>query len=197
MINLLLDSTNSFENFIPFIVLGVMFLIAIIIFVAITKRSKIGGKRGKALESEVDTKKSMALKIPFLSNMENNFMYNFQKVLPDEYVVYPKIHMEQLIMPYNNIAFYNIIKYRVLDFVVFLRKNMQPVVVIDIHDRTGVQKSIQEDDKLLSEALRNVGLPIVDYEVSQTYEPAEILGRFLDALDPLAIANLKKNRERF
>ena len=102
-----------------------------------------------------------------------------------------------LVTPYNNKDFYEIIKDRVLDFVVFLRKNMQPVVVIDLCDRTGVHKSIEEDDKLLAAALNNVNLPIVSYEIGQDYEPAVILGRFLDALDPLAIANLKKNRERF
>ena len=80
---------------------------------------------------------------------------------------------------------------------VFLRKNMQPVVVIDIHDRTGVQKSIADDDKYLGEALRNVNLPIVDFEVRQEYEPAELLRKFLDALDPVAIANLKKNTKRY
>ena len=105
--------------------------------------------------------------------------------------------MKSLINPYNNINFYNAVSNRVLDFVVFLRKNMQPVVVIDIHDRTGVQKSIEEDDKMLFMALKNVNLPVVEFEVRQDYVPAELLSRFLDALDPLAIANLKKNRERY
>ena len=198
MKNLLLSSA-SFEDFIPLIIIGV-FLVVSIVMILIIKRprkNKKGKKPSTQPGMEIDYSKSMALKIPFLNSMENNFMYNFQKVLPDEYVVYPKINMKSLINPYNNINFYNAVSNRVLDFVVFLRKNMQPVVVIDIHDRTGVQKSIEEDDKMLFMALKNVNLPVVEFEVRQDYVPAELLSRFLDALDPLAIANLKKNRERY
>lgn len=196
MKNLLLNV--SFLEFIPVIIVAVALIIAILIVVLMNKRSKNLIKSGKVKSpSDIDTTKSMALKIPFLTSSENNFLYNFQSVLPNEYVIYPKIHVEQVALPYNNVTFYNVVKNKVLDYVVFLRKNMQPVVVIDVHDRTGMQKSIEEDDKLLSTALANIGLPIVDYEIRQEYEPAELLSRFLDALDPLAIANLKKNRERF
>ena len=197
MKNLILEA-NALDNAIPFIVFGVLILIAVLIFVIMTKGKKkaLKSKKQKNI-SDVDTKKSMALKIPFLNGPESNFLRNFQSILPDEYVVYPKISMEKLVVPYNNKEFYDIVKYKKLDFVVFLKRNMQPVVVIDLHDRTGVQKSIEEDDKFLAAALRNVGLPVVDYEVRQEYEPAELLGKFLDALDPIAIANLKKNKDRY
>lgn len=194
MRNLLLDA-GSFEKFIPVIILLVFLILAVIIFVIITKKNTVNEKRVKT--KEIDTQKSMQLKVPFLNSMENNFLYNFQKILPDEYVVYPKVSIKQVILPYNNKTFFDYIHNRTLDYVVFLRKNMQPVVVIDIHDRTGVQKSIADDDKYLGEALRNVKLPVVDYEVRQDYEPAELLRKFLDALDPVAIANLQKNRERY
>lgn len=198
MKNLLLSGA-SLEDFIPLIIIGafIIFSIIIVLIIKKPKRYKKGKRPSTHTGVEIDYSKSMALKIPFLNGMENNFLYNFQKVLPDEYVVYPKINMKSLINPYNNINFYNAVSNRVLDFVVFLRKNMQPVVVIDIHDRTGVQKSIEEDDKNLFMALKNVNLPIVEFEVRQDYVPAELLSRFLDALDPLAIANLKKNRERY
>ncbi|MBQ7307386.1 MAG: DUF2726 domain-containing protein [Clostridia bacterium] len=201
MRNLLLEGASNFENFIPLIIIGVFVVIAIVVFLLMTRKGgKKKGKKGVSTTEnvgEIDYSKSMALRIPFLNAMENNFMYNFQKVLPDEYVVYPKVNMKSLINPYNNVNFYNAVSNRVLDFVVFMKKNMQPVVVIDIHDRTGVQKSIEEDDKHLSMALKNVNLPVVEFEVRQDYVPAELLSRFLDALDPLAIANLKKNRERY
>lgn len=181
--------------FIPLFVILFFIILAIILFIVISKGNI--NKERKIKSREIDTQKSMQLKIPFLNNMENNFLYNFQKVLPDEYVVYPKVSIKQVVLPYNNKTLFEYIHNRTLDFVVFLRKNMQPVVVIDIHDRTGVQKSIADDDKYLGEALRNVNLPIVDFEVRQDYEPAELLRKFLDALDPVAIANLKKNTKRY
>ena len=193
MKNLLLNST--LESLVPVFIVAGFLILAIVIFLLMTRKKK-KGSRIKHM-SDIDTSKSMGLRIPFLNSAENNFLYNFQSILPGEYVVYPKVSMQQLIVPFNNLNFYNAVKDRVIDYVVFMKKNMQPVVIIDLHDRSGVQKSIEEDDKYLGMALRNVGLPIVDYEIRQEYEPAELLGRFLDALDPVAIANLKKNNRRF
>ena len=193
MTNLLL--AEGITEFIPLIIVGSFLLLGIIVFIIIKKVNDPTSKRNAKIKtSEIDVTKSMGLKIPFLNNAENNFLYNFQRVLPDEYVVFPKVAFGAIATSGNNRPFYDAIANKTLDFVVFLRRNMQPVVVLDINDRTGLQASIEDDEKLLHQALANIRLPIVSYEIRQDYDLPALLGRFLDALDPLAIADLKKNR---
>ena len=196
MENLLLNASENKTSIVAIIIFLALLVIAIVCFVVIKKKSITVEKNPEDDLEAVDVRKSMSLNIPFLTKTEVKFLTEFQRVLPSEYIVYPKVPMSMIIIPNNNMQFYNVVKDRIVDFVVFLKTNMQPIMVLDITDSTGELKTIESDEKMIFSALENVNLPIVVYEIKQDYDPIALLEKFLDALDPYEIAQLKKSRER-
>lgn len=193
MFNLLLNSSNNI-SIAAVIILFVLMIIAVVVFIIVKKKFSYKPEEDKDNLETIDLYKSMGLRIPFLNNSELKFFNAFKNVLPDEYVIYPKLTLETIIVPYNNMQLYNAIKDKTIDFAIFMKVNMQPIAIVDILDGTGELASIADDDKLMFAALENVNLPIIEYEIKQEYEPVLLLEKFLDVLDPYQIAELRKKR---
>ena len=194
MINLLLETGIDTTGI---LILGGFLLIAIILFVVIKKRgsaAKIATAKVKLDDSAAQ--KSLRLNIPFLRPKERQFLEAFKKVLPNDYVVFPRVGVSDIVRPTIDTTLYNQIKERHLDFVIFLEKNMQPVVVVDLVDHSISENDIPLQDPIVSKAMQFVGLPVLEYQIKPEYDPTYLLSKFLDALDPINITELKnKNKQ--
>lgn len=170
------------------------FFVVSAVFVYVYLKRKINGNINKKVNVNNLSATGLSLNIPYLQKKEIYFLEVFSSVLPKEYVVLPRIGVDNLVKPFGNLLLYNHIRSKYVDMAVFLKKNMQPVVVIDLVDAGTGDSLIEEQDDGITKALKSVQIPVLSIAVKSEYDKGELLSIFLDVLDPVAIAELKKSK---
>lgn len=179
-----------------YLILGVSILVVFVvvaIFLGVKINQKMSGYHKDALDfSNVDAKSQLIRHIPYLWPKEFEFLEMFKSILPDGYLIVPKVGVDKIVKPHGSLVVYNAIKTKYVDFCVFQTRNMEPVVVLDCFYPSIADSTIKEMDKAVVKALDAVDIPVLKYEILDTpYDKAVILKTFLSALDPIEIAKLK------
>lgn len=178
------------ESLLTLIIFLIFLVIAVILFFIIKKLEKKRLANHKKIK--LDAKPKLKLNLPFLSNNEVKFLSVFQNSLPSDYVAFPKVVMHSLVKPDGSLVVFNEIKDDVLDVVVFLKSKMQPVLVVDIIDPARGDKALTKYNEYTEQSLKSVSLPVLNITLDHDYEKIELLNLFLDKMDPVTIAQLKK-----
>jgi len=179
------------ESILTLIIFLIFLVIAVVLFFVIKHLEKRRLASRKKIKS--DAKPKLKLNLPFLSNNEVKFLSVFQNSLPSEYVAFPKVVTHSLVKPDGSLVVFNEIKDDILDIVVFLKSKMQPVLVVDLIDPTKGDKTITKYNEYTVQSLKSVNLPVLSLTLDHDYEKIELLNLFLDKMDPVSIAQLKKN----
>ncbi len=174
-------------------VLAVFLILSITSYVMIKKKVEVSASKENINLDDINASKEVSVNLPYLSQNALNFLELYRKILPSTYVVLPKVRVGHILKPSGSKVLYNVCKEEFLDLVVFLRKNMQPVVVVDIIDMTYGNSSMFEINKEVALALKGANLPVVTEYIKEVYDNGLLLQGFLDALDPIALAQLKKS----
>ena len=180
------------ETLLTLIIFFIFLAIAITLFIVIKRFEKRRLDNRKKIK--LDAKPKLKLNLPFLSNNEVKFLSIFQNSLPSEYVAFPKVIMSSLVKPDGSLVVFNEIKDDILDVVVFLKSKMQPVLVVDLIDPAKGDKTITKYSEYTVQSLKSVSLPVLTLTLDHDYEKVELLNLFLDKMDPISIAQLKKNK---
>jgi len=178
------------ESILTLIIFLAFLVLAVVLFFVIKKLEKKRLANHKKVK--LDTKPKLKLNLPFLSNNEVKFLSVFQNSLPSDYVAFPKVIMHSLVKPDGSLVVFNEIKDDVLDVVVFLKSKMQPVLVVDLIDPSKGDKSETKYNEFTEKSLKSVNLPLLSLTLDHDYEKIELLNLFLDKMDPVSIAQLKK-----
>ena len=144
--------------------------------------------------AKFDDKPRLKLNLPFLTENETKFLAVFQNSLPSEYVAFPKIAMKSLVKPNGGLVVYNEIENDILDVVVFLKNKMQPVLVVDLIDLTKGDKLLSRLNEFVAKGLKSVNIPILEITLDHDFDRVELMNAFLDKMDPISIAQLKKSK---
>lgn len=174
-------------------------ILAIFVAIGILLGSRANKKMGNGTNKSVNVDKinfkgQLSKNTPFISAKELRVYEIFESILPEEYVAFPKVSVEKLLKPNNgHLLIFNSIRDKMVDMVIFKKSNMEPAVVVDIFDTSIAERGLQELDKMLSKALSSVNLPILKIEVKDNYNKNDMLAQFLDKLNPVALAELRKN----
>ncbi|MGN1208623.1 MAG: DUF2726 domain-containing protein [Christensenellales bacterium] len=175
--------------------LAVLILLAFVVaaFVVYFVIKKAESKRtAKNKKAKFDDKPRLKLNLPFLSQNEVKFLAVFQNSLPSEYVAFPKVVMSSIVKPDGSLVVFNEIEHNILDVVVFLKSKMQPVLVVDLVDPSKGDKSLTRFGEYTEKSLKSVKLPVLTITLDHDFERVELLNKFLDAMDPVSLAQLKK-----
>ena len=116
----------------------------------------------------------------------------FQNSLPSEYVAFPKVVMNTIVKPDGSLVVFNEIEHNILDVVVFLKSKMQPVCVVDLIDPSKGDKSATKFSEYVTKGLNSVKLPVLTITLDHDFERVELLNKFLEIMDPISLAQLKK-----
>ena len=142
---------------------------------------------------KIDVKSQLVKHIPYLWPKEVEFYDMYRTLLPKEYLMVPKVGVDKIVKPHGSLLMYNAIKTKYVDFCIFKRSNMEPVVVIDCLYPSITDSSIKEMDKAVKKSLEAVSIPVLQYEILDVpYDKDAVIKRFYDALDPVALAQLRK-----
>lgn len=129
----------------PFIVLGILAILVALF-----------SKKDKVINN-VFVKKDYLLNIS-----ERNFFELLQKLLPTEYVCYPQIVLNAIVSVKTDKAnfyrYFNQINKKIVDFVIFKKQYLEPVLVIEYDGHThNRQDRIQRDNKV-DNVLKTAGI---------------------------------------
>lgn len=173
------------------IILFVIFIaIAVTCYLLIKKYEKRQSK--KSVSAKFNDKPRLKLNLPFLSSNEVKFLAVFQNSLPSEYVAFPKVCMKNIVKPDGSLIIYNEIENEQLDIVVFLKTKMQPVMAVDLLDPSKGDRNSTKNNEFVTKSLKSINLPVLTLALDHDYEKLELLNMFLDKMDPVSIAQLKK-----
>ena len=178
------------ESILAIIILVGFVVLSVVLYLVIRRLEKRRVAKNK--KAKFDYKPKLKLNLPFLTGNEVKFLSIFQNSLPSEYVAFPKVVMHSLVKPDGSLNVFNEIKDDMLDVVVFLKNKMQPVMVVDIIDPMRGDKHETKYNEYTEKSLNSVGLPILNIVLDHDYEKIELLNLFLDKMDPVYLAELKK-----
>ena len=115
--------------------------------------------------------------------------------IPSTCVAFPKVGVDVIVKPKGSKNSYNSILNRYVDYVVFNKTTMQPVLYVDLYDDSINEQIIKEEDKNVENALKAVKLPKISIKVSENdkYDVDSLKYEIANAIDPVNLALLKKS----
>jgi len=161
----------------------------------------LGTRANKQMESQthatlsvdkIDFKNQFIKKVPYISQKEMRVYEIFEEILPVQYVIFPRVGVRKIVKQKGSIMVYNQIRDMYLDMVIFKRSNMEPVMILDIYDTSIAEMTLQEYSKVLAKTVASVNIPVMKVEISESYNKNELLSKFLDNLNPVALAELRQ-----
>lgn len=166
------------------------------IFLAIKTKNKMD-KDAKDIDfDKIDIRNQLVKHIPYLWPKEVEFYDMYRMLLPKDYLMVPKVGVDKIVKPHGSLIMYNAVKTKYVDFCIFKRSTMEPVVVIDCYYPSITDSTMKELDKAVAKSLEAVNIPVLKYEILDVpYDKDAVIKRFYDALDPVSLAQLRKKTE--
>ena len=111
-------------------------------------------------------------------------------------MIIPKMGVNEIVKPNGNLVLYNAIKNEHVDFCVVKISNMEPIAVLDTYYPSITDSTIQEINPAVKKALKSVDIPVISYEILDVpYDKSKVFATFLDAIDPVSLAELKNSKK--
>ncbi|MFW6026335.1 MAG: DUF2726 domain-containing protein [Candidatus Woesearchaeota archaeon] len=171
---------------------GLLLALMIAIPAGIFLKKKIeGGKEEKAKNTG---NISVTMKYPYMAPSSFKFYTQLRKSIPDEYIIFPKVGLDNIMDPLGTPIVYNDIKNTYVDFCVFKAESLKPVAVIDVVDPEVSTIPVTKQSEIVTKALSKLDLPSIVFYINNEYTNKEILKEFLRNLDPLELETLRRTR---
>lgn len=175
---------NSTDTIVGIVIIAVGLIISLITYFLI-KRHTFGGKKKSGGKLEVELNKE------FVTNEEMKLLEYIHKALPKDFIAFPRVGVDQIVSPTKNLVAYNSIMAKYVDICVFLRKTMEPVLVIDILWDNEAKQQFHDMDINVSDVLKAVKLKIVKIKIEPAYDIPNLRKTLLSALPDKMIAMLR------
>jgi very-short-patch-repair endonuclease len=108
----------------------------------------------------------------FITVVERDFFDLLQRLLPTEYICYPQIVLSAIVSVKtskdNFWKYQNSINRKIIDFVIFKKSNLEPVLAIEYDDSShNLEKRIERDNKV-DNVLKTAGISYIHVHHSGT-----------------------------
>ena len=113
------------------------------------------------------------------------------KALPKDFIAFPRVGVGQIVNPTKNLVAYNSILDKYVDICVFVRKTMEPVLVVDILWDNEAKQQFRDMDLSVVDVLGAVKLKVVKIKIEPAYDIPSLKKTLLSALPDRTIAMLK------
>ena len=188
MINLLLADTGLI---IGLSLVGLAIVAGIILAIRLSK--KVTNNAVKVDWNKYNGKGQLKKHTPILWPKELEFYYMFRSVLPKEFMIIPKMGMDEIVKPNGKLVFFNAVKDLHVNFCIAKVATMEPIAVLDTYYPSITDSTIQQLPIQAVKALESVDTPVIKYEILDVpYNKEKVLKRFLEAIDPVSLAQLQK-----
>ena len=177
---------NSTDTIIALSIIGIGLVLSVIIYFVI-RNHNFGGKKKAKGSLEVELNKE------FVTNEEMKLLEYIHRALPKDFIAFPRVGVDQIVRPTKNLVAYNSIMAKYVDICIFLRKTMEPVLVIDILWDNEAKQQFHDMDVNVYDVLGAVKLKIVKIKVEPAYDIPNLRKTLLSALPDKMIAMLKND----
>jgi hypothetical protein len=183
---------NQLLGIIVDIILPIVIIIASII-IAIFLYKKMKKKFDKPLDTTIKQNQvpQISLRKSFCTEEEMKFLEALHRSLPSEFISFPHVGVTQLIEPKNNMNDYRTVIDKYVDVCIFLRKEMKPVLVIDLFSQSPVAHQLKKFDDNVSSVLKVAKIPVLHKQVQNSYNLEELLKEVLNKMDASVVTYLK------
>lgn len=167
------------------------------VYFAIKLNKKVTNNSKHVDWSKYNAKGELKKHTPVLWPKELEFYEIFKSVLPKGFMVIPKMGVDEIVKPNGgSLVLFNQIMHKHVDFCVVKMSNMEPVAVLDTYYPSIADSTMQKLDPAVQKALECVSIPVIQYEILDIpYDKEAILKKFLDAIDPVVLAQLRKSEK--
>ena len=178
------------------LIIGIVIVAAAIvagIVLAIRVNKNMANKSEKIDWSKFKGNSQLKKHTPLLWPKELEFYYMFRTVLPKEFMIIPKLGVDEIVKPDGGKTLFNAVKDEHVNLCVVKVSNMEPVAVLDTFYPAIGDSTIQELPVAVVKALESVDIPVIKYEILDVpYDKDAVLKKFLNAIDPVTLAQIKK-----
>lgn len=147
-------------------------VIAIIAIIVIEEIAKNKTKTPSSPSQETQWDLSMYfLKSSILTERELKFYNQIKKLIPEDYVIAPKVGMKDFIEIKSKKDFmkhFGHISQKHIDFLICNKERLHPVLGIELDDLSHKQTSRAERDKMVNEIYNQIGLHVIHVPTNAT-----------------------------
>lgn len=150
--------------------------IVILIAVGLLVLQSTKGSRNKGTSSEKSENLPYVLKRYLMSKAERSFFGVLEQVTDSsKYYIFPQVSLNNLVTVEKGTgsyqAFHNKIDRKSVDFVLFDRSSISPVLAIELDDASHDRTDRQERDAFVDQVLAKAGLPLLHVKAQTAYDP--------------------------
>ena len=122
----------------------------------------------------------------FLTKAEYNFLGILQQILKDEYYIFPQVHLASILGVKKGTGNWqglmNKINRKSVDFVIFDKQYIQPLLAIELDDSSHRFSKRQERDKFVDKIMQSASMDILHVRASGSYNVDELSNIIFDKL---------------
>ena len=177
-----------FINYIlPILIIALAIVIAIILYKSMKK------KYDKPLDTSIKQNSTPQVKLRerFCTAEEMVFLEALHNALPRDFISFPNVGVSKLIEPKSNMIDYKSIQDKYVDICVFLRKDMKPILVIDLFQPSPAAQQLKKFDDFTNNVLKAVKIPVMHKQIQKSYNSEDLLIEVLNNLNSTTVAYLK------
>lgn len=190
---MLLDWKDAFWMVLGFVIVIVAVALAVLFAIKINKKYSI--TNSKIDWAKFDAKGKLKKHSPMLWPKEVEFYQMFRSVLPAEFMIIPKLGVDEIVKPNGSLVAFNEVKDYHVDFCVVKMSNMEPVAVLDTYYPSITDSTMQEIEPKVKKALQAANIAVIKYEILDIpYNRDEVLTKFLNAIDPITLAQMSHKK---
>ena len=128
-------------------------------------------------------KKDFLLNIP-----ERKFFEDLQQIIPAEYIVFPQIVLSNIVKVSSSRkefwTYQNKINRKTIDFVIFEKQYLKPVIGIEYDGKTHNRKDRQERDEFVNRILESAGIKSLHVKHQKNINFEEVKNKINELLVP-------------
>jgi hypothetical protein len=123
-----------------------------------------------------------------MSRAERSFFGVLEQVTDSsKYYIFPQVSLSNLVTVKNGtgsyLAFRNKVDRKSVDFVLFERSAISPVLAIELDDSSHDREDRQERDAFVDGVLAKAGLPLLHVRAQAAYDPKQLAASISEAIN--------------
>lgn len=151
--------------------------VVVLAWVAIYYKDKYNKTRDELLDL-ADTRGFFSKKLSIMRSDERQFFDVLMKLYGDTYYVYPQVRLAAILDVKNDVKdhdnLYRQIDHLSLDFVLFDKTAMSPLVAIELNGKSHLQFSRRNRDQKIESVLTKAGIRFISFPVAQKYDETKV-----------------------
>src|SRR5664280_782820 len=159
----------------------------VLVVLALLVLQSTKGSRNKGTSSEKSGDLPYVLKRYLMSRAERSFFGVLEQVIDSsKYYIFPQVSLSNLVTVKNGtgsyLAFHNKVDRKSVDFVLFDRNAISPVLAIELDDSSHDREDRQERDAFVDRVLAKAGLPLLHVRTQAAYDPKQLAVSISEAI---------------